>query len=432
MRKFFTVLLCGIIVSGFFFPFGFTFLPASLNTKQMIGVGGILIFLITSYKNGEMSFKKEIIVSLLMAFVFSLICYYTAVIHSTGDDSYSQYFISFFVWLGGAYGVCGLLKHYYGNVSLSLVTKYLAGVCVVQCALAMVIDNVPAFKDIVDAYIQQGQEFLNAVDRLYGIGASLDNAGVRFCMVEVLIAHQICFNKEVRNSNKSIALYITALFITLLIGCMISRTTTIGGAIALGYMFIFIGKSKRGYLDRRQLNFYKILISLLIVGISVSVFLYNTNDSFHGSMRFAFEGFFNWAETGEFRTDSTDKLNGEMWIWPQDFDTWMIGSGWFGGFRYGTDVGYCRFTLYCGLIGFSVFVVFFIYNAIVLYLKWEDSQFLALCFLALTFIIWVKVATDIFFIYALIYCVDSEYDEIEPPDEEADTDTDFIANSITT
>ena len=44
-------------------------------------------------------------------------------------------------------------------------------------------------------------------------------------------------------------------------------------------------------------------------------------------MRFAFEGFFNWVEKGEWSTSSTEKLNREMWIWPNDQRTWLIGSG---------------------------------------------------------------------------------------------------------
>lgn len=78
-------------------------------------------------------------------------------------------------------------------------------------------------------------------------------------------------------------------------------------------------------------------------------------------------------ETGELRTDSTDKLNTMMWVWPEDVKSWIIGTGLFANFVYSTDIGYCRFILYCGLIGFGTFVLFFVYNACVF--AWKFPSF---------------------------------------------------------
>ena len=96
-----------------------------------------------------------------------------------------------------------------------------------------------------------------------------------------------------------------------------------------------------------------------------------------------------------------------MWKWPTDTKTWIIGSGLFGSFVYSTDVGYCRFILYCGLTGFSVFAFFQIYNGLVFFSREKDYRLLFLLLIALSFIIWMKVATDIFQFYALFYCLDS-------------------------
>lgn len=134
--------------------------------------------------------------------------------------------------------------------------------------------------------------------------------------------------------------------------------------------------------------------------------MYQNNHNFYQNMRFAFEGFFNWIEKGEWRTGSTDRLNAIMWVWPESFKSWMIGTGKFGFYTFSTDIGYCRFILYCGLIGFGVFSSFFIFNACVFARKREHFLLLSFLLLSLTFIIWIKVATDIFFIYALFYCLD--------------------------
>ena len=95
-----------------------------------------------------------------------------------------------------------------------------------------------------------------------------------------------------------------------------------------------------------------------------------------------------------------------MWIWPENLKGWLIGTGLFANFVYSTDIGYCRFILYCGLIGFGTFIAFFVYNAWVFACKFPFFRFLSFFLLALSFIIWMKVATDLFFIYALFYCLD--------------------------
>ena len=127
------------------------------------------------------------------------------------------------------------------------------------------------------------------------------------------------------------------------------------------------------------------------------------------NLRFGFEGFFNWFESGVFRTDSTDKLNRIMWVWPKDQQSWIIGTGLFEDWIYGTDFGYCRFTMYCGLVGLVLFSLFFIYNGLAFYSQFDRFSFLPLFLIALTFIVWLKLATDIFFIYTLLYFIEQSY-----------------------
>ncbi len=106
---------------------------------------------------------------------------------------------------------------------------------------------------------------------------------------------------------------------------------------------------------------------------------------------------------------STDKLNSKMWIWPSDTSGWVIGTGLYSNFIYNTDIGYCRFILYCGIVGFSIFASFFVYNAYASYriLPSIYADF-SIALLILCFVIWYKVSTDIFQIYALFYCMDAE------------------------
>lgn len=420
------IFLLGFILSSYFFSYELTFLPAGLNTKKIIGGFGIVAYLVKCIKEKNVEMSRMVATSALIAVIFSVWCYFSIVANNTDDTTYAEYWISFATWLGGAYGVCAVLKGFHGRLDLHLITNYLAVICVVQCVLALLIDHNPVIQDFVDRYVRQGQAFLHETGRMYGIGCALDTGGIKFAAVLILLAHQLATNRKITEKKVSIALCFAAYFFITVVGNMIARTTTVGAVMGLAYIFLFLGFTKNGILEARQVRFYGMFVLLLVVGVTICVALYNANSDFRHNMRFAFEGFFNLVETGEFSTSSTDKLNAVMWIWPDTFRGWLIGNGIFGNFVYSTDIGYCRFTLYCGLIGLSIFSIFFIYNGLVLTTKFKDFTFMSLMIISLTFVIWLKVATDIFLIDALLFCIDGDFDEdgneIDPyigPDEEA-------------
>lgn len=410
------ILMCfllGCVVSGFFFPFGPPFFPSSLNTKQVIGVLGILAFLFRCIRTRAVTMQRNVLISALIAIVFSIWCYFCITANGTDDTTYAEYWVSFAVWLGGAYGVVSMLKAYHGSCNLQRLTNYLAVVCVAQCFIALAIDNSPVFSHFVDNYISSGNEFCKERGRLYGVGCSLDPAGIKFSAVLLLISHQICSNREVSSNKGSLWWYLIMYAIIVVLGNMIARTTTVGAVMGLVYMLVSFGIVRRGVLTGRQLRFLGIFLSAVTIAAIVSVMLYRTNAEFRYNMRFGFEGFFNFFETGEFRTDSTDKLNTQMWIWPADTRSWLIGTGLFGNFVYSTDIGYCRFILYCGLIGMAIFSAFFIYNGLSVVKKFRNFSFMSIMLISLTFVIWIKVATDIFLINALLFCIDGDPEEIE-------------------
>lgn len=400
------------IVSMFVFPIEFTFLPTGLNTKMILGVVGIIAYIFHSINLKETRLRKTTIVSFVFAVIFSVWCFFSMVANGTPDNTYATYFVSFAVWLGGAFAVCAFIKGLHGKLTLPLLVQYLVFVCVGQCILALVIDNSPAFKNLVDTYIQQGQGYLDQTRRLYGIGAALDTAGTRFAVVLTLLAHLISTDNAVTDRKGQLFIALLSFFFITLIGNMIARTTIIGSTLGLVYLFIRLGTSRKGIISARKLRFYGIFLSILFAAVAFSVWRYNIDPVFRSNLRFAFEGFFNFFETGEFRTGSTDKLNAVMWVWPDNFRDWIIGTGWFGFFMYSTDIGYCRFVLYCGLVGLALFSAFFIYDASIVWRKFRDFKFMAFLLVAITFIIWIKVATDIFWIYALLFCLPDDDESV--------------------
>lgn len=397
--------LIGTIVSFFLFPISFTFLPPNISTKIILAVIGIGLLGIRLIQQQDFNLSKGLLGALGIASLFSLVCFIATDINRTQDYAYATYTVSMLVWVFSAYTVAAAIRSFHGVATFRNATLYLASVCLAQCILALLIDNIPSFQLFVDTYVLQGQGFLTEINRLYGIGASLDPAGVRFSVVLVLIAGLLANDVQTRQSGWTIFFLLICFFTIGIIGNIISRTTIIGLGAGAIYFIVASG------LFRALVRYDSIKLGLwfggtLILAVGIAVLLYHSNESFYGHMRFAFEGFFNWVEHGEWRTDSTDKLNAVMWIWPEDTKTWIIGSGLFDGFVYGTDIGYCRFILYSGVIGFSVFAVFFIYLGLSFATENPQYWLLFIVLIALTFIIWIKVATDIFQFYALFYCLD--------------------------
>lgn len=427
MKKFIIPTLLGILVSFYIFQVQFRFLPSSLNTKIIVAAIGVFLFAIQCIQNHEIRLSRRTLISALIAVGFSLWCLFSITVNGTDDDSYATYWSSFATWLGGAYAVCFFIRQNHHRIDLELLTRYMVCVCIAQCAIALLIDNIPTVKQVVDSLIIGGPEFYDSINRMYGFGAALDSGGVVFSVVLVLIAHQIAQWRNQEENKKFLAYYLIAFIIITIIGNMIARTTTVGAITGLIYILISYIKIQRGgYISGQNLRFYGILATLVFIAVFISVTLYNSSPDFRDNLRFAFEGFFNWAETGEFSTGSTDKLNAVMWIWPEDTRSWIIGTGLFGNFVYSTDIGYCRFTLYCGLVGLVIFSIYFLFNHLSIRSKFRHSNLLALCFIALTFTIWLKVATDIFFIDALLFCIDDDPDETEETKEVKSSIEDFV------
>ncbi len=300
--------LC-IMLSFFLFPISFAFFPESLNTKMILAVFGIFAFAYESVRNHSISISRYSMISAVIAVVFSVWCFYCITANGTDDTSYSRYWLSYVTWLGGAYGVCYIVKIINRRIDLESITFYLSLVCALQCILALLIDNIPILQQRIDSVVVQGQVYIRSVKRLYGIGASLDTAGVRFSVVLILIAHQMSsFGKAMENIGLSI-FYLVSFALIVVVGSIIARTTCVGAIIGLFYMMVSFMRIQNGFVTSKQTVFWLLFSGITLASILVSIWLYYHNPDFRQSFRFGFEGFFNWFETGTFRTDSTDKLN---------------------------------------------------------------------------------------------------------------------------
>ena len=176
--------------------------------------------------------------------------------------------------------VCYVIRAFHGKATLNLLIAYSAFVCVSQCILAILIDRFSAFRALVDTYISQGQEFFQEVGRLYGIGAALDPAGVRFSIVLLLIVYLLCEDEGVKQVRWKTFACLFAFFVIAVIGNMISRTTSVGLFLGIVYLICSTGIF-RLVIKGRYIRLYSILGGMLIVFTMLSVYLYNNDPFFY-------------------------------------------------------------------------------------------------------------------------------------------------------
>lgn len=420
MFKYIAVLIVGILTSFYFFPIEFTFLPG-VNTKMAMAGFGLLILGYRLARGQRATIAKDMLYLSGLAMIVSLIGFAAMTYNGTPDYTYATYIVSMWVWMGGAYVVTNAIRALHGRLDVELVCNYMIAVCVGQCISALMIDGIPAFKSFVDTYVSGfgfvDTSLLSKAKRLYGIGAGLDVAGLRFSTILCAIAY---FTSRIGGTEKRkyIVLYLVAFVLIALVGNMIARTTTVGIGLAMLFwgMCLFSqdtnARSNSKYL-------WKWLMMMLLIAIPIIVWKYNTDINFKGNVRFAFEGFFSLAERGEWEVHSNNILR-DMYVFPDNFKTWLIGDGYMenpeninpyytgkthSGYYMGTDVGYIRFIFYFGIFGLLSFIYFFIACTMACINRLPQHTWLFLFILAVNQIGWFKVSTDIFPIIALMLCV---------------------------
>lgn len=429
MLRFLSCFFTCVVTSLYFFPFEFTALPG-LNTKMLMAAVGLVICGYHLIQKHEFRVSNELFTLSLISFGISLMALFSVAYNSTPDYTYVTYFISMWVWLSAAYVVCTMIHKVHGKLTVELVCHYLIVICVTQCIMAIIIDYVPSVKNIVDTYISQDQVFLNHINRLYGIGAWLDVAGTRFAACLVIIVFLLHKNRFKIAANR-LCFYIISYLIVTVVGSIIARTTLVGNVISLIYLLCIL-KSCNVISPTKAIKLWGWILLLLFVIISIISYLYDTNEQFKKLFRHGFEVFFNWFEKGSIETNSTNKLK-DMYVFPETLKTWILGDGYYinpyrtdmyyigqkyyaAGYYMLTDVGYLRFIFYFGLIGLLGFLSLIIVSTRLLINKLPQYKYLFLMFMAVNLIVWFKVSTDIFLVFALFFAIppedNAEYDKL--------------------
>lgn len=410
-----------LLTSLFLFPFELKAFPG-MNSKKLLAAIGLIWFLINLGKGRSGRLNRDMVILSLFAVGVSLAGLIAVTCNETNDYTYATYITSMWVWLGAAYVVVNVIRLVHGSASVWLAGNYFIAVCVFQCVMALWIDSSTELKQNIDAVVEQGQDFLNAynVKRLYGIGASLDVAGSRFATVLVLLAFFLISMENTR-FRKFMLFYLLAFVFIAVVGNMIARTTTVGLMLAIIYLF-YKSDIWRLELSEESRKLWLCLGAVLLVTIPLCVYFYRYNVDFRNNLRFAFEGFFSLVEKGEWQVSSNEKLQ-RMYVFPDNLKTWLIGDGYFnnpyytdpyftgrfkGGYYMGTDVGYLRFIFYFGLIGLSAMTAVICKACLICRNRFEVWKEPFLLFLLVNLLVWFKVSTDIFLIFALFLMVNQD------------------------
>lgn len=412
-----------VLASCYYFPFALASFPVA-NSKMLMGVAGILILIVNKIKNEDKDIDKSLIQLGLWAIALSSVSFLTCTINNTHDYSFVEYFISMSVWLSGGYSLVKYIEVLHGDVNVQKVASYLAFACTIQCILALVFNYNPTLDNWSNS-VFGGQAYMgvNTGERLHGIGCALDVAGFRFASVIIMLTF-LMYIENKKNNNFRLYVYLLMFIFIVVVGNMISRSTIIGLILSLVCLLIMELKDNAG------LGLIKKITLMVIFIIPVIVVLYNIDESFKADLRFGFEGFFSLVEKGEWQTNSNDILK-NMVVLPDNLKTWIIGDGYaadptdkslscfdpyytgpsFQGFYMNTDVGYCRFIFYFGLIGLAIFSGVLIQAALICIKRFPAFKWMFALILLLNFIEWLKVSTDLFMVLAPFICIPKKENE---------------------
>ena len=418
MVRLISIFLIILLTSCFYFPFAVRALPG-MNSKMAVAAVGLCFYIYTLVRGMSGTFNRDTFQLSILAGFVSLISLFAITYNDTTDYAFVSYIVSMWVWIGAAYAVVFCIRKVHNDVSIRLVGNYLIVVCVFQCAMALLIDIVPSLKLWVNTYFNLGGEYLDEVNRLYGIGAALDVAGTRFSAVLIIIAAILTHLRD--NESRFIPVYVFAFLFITVVGNMIARTTTVGALLGL---FLLIWETKL-LTFRSFKKYYKLwswVGAILAIGVCYIVYLCSTDDVIYHDIRYEFDGFFSLVETGTWQVSSNEILMG-MYVFPETLKTWLVGDGYFAnpvftdpyftgrvvaGFYMGTDVGYLRYIYYFGIIGLIAISAVFCKSAQICISRFSDYKSLFLLLLFVNFIVWFKVSTDLFPAFAAFLLIDGD------------------------
>ena len=303
---------------------------------------------------------------LIPMFIMSL---FTGIINRTFDFSFAKYCVSVLIFFFAAFFLYNILSPILKKnqwLNLDFLIKLFIVVVTLQSIISILMFIVPNLTEILYAIfpIPEGEkatvEGLAGL-RLIGLGSYFFAAGIIHGLSLIFIVYLYLKNKI---NKKWIVIYIFNFFV----GLLMARTTVIGFAISL--LFMAIWKPLNIFYIKQKFKWGTLFVFLFIVALLGMLMVVNED-----VLKWAFEFFYNYSNSGSFESGSTNELK-EMYVIPTNFFSYILGDGKYnlsdGSYYMSTDVGYLR-LLYYGGIPMVISFYFFMYYIIKYIIKYNSS-----------------------------------------------------------
>ncbi len=423
-RKFYPLrVLAKIVIQLCFFFYLYSvqliIIPFGIGSRVALALCGLIIFLFNLER--EVQLRKDIFIQkgiLKYIFAFALIIFVsllTIALNKTRDFEFVQYPVSIVLILAAAYFIHFLIKKVHKKITYEIVMKYIIVAVLIQVIISLISYLSPQINELL-----MRLQNLNALDiskieetgehRFIGFGSTFFGAGMINGFTLMILAVML---KRKPLTRIKIFMYSLVYFIILLLGLMMARTTLIGFALSLIYLFFPSFRFNKSSLRNKWLFLLNLLvIPAVVIGL---IFAYSPQllKQLTDVVNFAFELFINYSRNGKFSTSSTNTLE-SMYVFPKTLKTYLIGDGQYylipgdrsSAYYMHTDVGYLRLIYYFGIIGMLCYFLlqyFVIRNAMLRNLENKNLvRFFGFCILFF-FILNSKAFTDLFFLM-ILFC----------------------------
>lgn len=337
-----------ITILLFLYVYPLFFMGIPLSSRVIFGVLGCAFFILQKVHNVQ---ELRPLFGLLPIMGWSLL---VGSINETYDFFFISYGISMLLIYFASFFIVNrvsILKT--SRCAIDVILSAFILVVIIQSFIAILFYLFPAFQNICYKIFPLTEKEMSTAEgtigfRFLGLGSCFFGAGVIHGFALLTMGYLYIADKV-----KSKTTWILSYLLILFAGLMFARTTVIGFGLSLLLIFSWKPFSKKTI--KRNLVF--ILCFFAIMGIAIILLVKYVDESL---LRFAFEFFYNYNETGSFESASTNQLQ-EMYGLPTELWTYIVGDGLYnlksGGYYMSTDVGYMRLLYYGGI----PMIVFYFY-----------------------------------------------------------------------
>lgn len=363
MRAFFISFLAFL----YLYPFALKVFP--VGTRSFLAAGGVglfFLYMLNAYKTRWVINKFLLLLTIMLPFVaFSIL---TGLLNATYDFQFARLAFSFILMFFAAYFILEVAKQTKLHVTEKLLLEIVVYAVAIQSIVSFFMFFSPSFQSLVFAHLNFSDLALSKMQALsergiIGFSRSFFGAGIYSGLALMLLSYLLAHYAK---NIKQLAWYVLLFFLIFSIGMMMARTTLVGAALGLAYLFFPRKKILQLKVKRSTVKTIALFIVLPLFSLFLLVLLApNFMSKINNLLQFGFELFINIFEGKGAQTSSTDVLM-TMLVWPDSFKTWMIGDGLWdleGGMKYymSTDVGYSRMLFYFGILGMLSFLYYHFY-----------------------------------------------------------------------